>query len=63
MTAAGVGADSSSEKRAREHLSDTPTIRRALLSERARVVKTVTAAFANDPAWGWLMGDDLSWLP
>lgn len=33
-------------------------IRRALSIDRAEVVKTVTAAFAEDPAWGWLLGNE-----
>ena len=35
-----------------------PAIRRALSIDRAEVVETVTAAFAEDPAWGWLLGDE-----
>jgi GNAT superfamily N-acetyltransferase len=31
-------------------------IRRAFSSERAEVARTVAAAFASDPAWGWLLG-------
>jgi GNAT superfamily N-acetyltransferase len=29
-----------------------------LSSERAEVAKTVAAAFASDPAWAWLLGDE-----
>jgi GNAT superfamily N-acetyltransferase len=38
-------------------LSSAPVIRRALPVERAEVVATVTAAFAEDPAWGFLMSE------
>jgi len=35
-----------------------PVIRRALPGERGEVVATVTAAFAEDPAWAFLMGEE-----
>jgi len=36
----------------------SPVIRRALPGERGEVVATVTAAFAEDPAWAFLMGEE-----
>jgi GNAT superfamily N-acetyltransferase len=35
-----------------------PVIRRVLPVERGEVIATVTAAFAEDPAWAFLMGDE-----
>jgi len=34
-----------------------PMVRRALPGERSGVAATVTAAFAEDPAWGFIFGD------
>jgi GNAT superfamily N-acetyltransferase len=39
-------------------MTSLPVIRRALPVERGEVVRTVAAAFAEDPAWGFLMGDE-----
>ena len=39
-----------------------PVIRRALARDRADVVATVTAAFADDPAWAFLFDDEYEQL-
>jgi GNAT superfamily N-acetyltransferase len=39
-------------------MTSLPVIRRVLPAEREEVVATVTAAFVEDPAWGFLMPDD-----
>ncbi len=39
-------------------MMSAPVIRRALPGERGEVVATVTAAFAEDPAWAFLMGEE-----
>jgi GNAT superfamily N-acetyltransferase len=33
-------------------------IRRAVAADRSEIVEMTTAAFAHDPAWAWLMGED-----
>lgn len=38
--------------------TSVPATRRALALEREEVVAIVTAAFAEDPAWGFLMSDE-----
>lgn len=40
-----------------EGMTSPPLIRRALSLERPEVLRTVTAAFAEDPAWRFLMSD------
>lgn len=40
------------------HAKSAPVIRRALAHDRAEVVATVTAAFADDPAWAFLFDDE-----
>ncbi len=37
-------------------------IRRAAPDDRGGVVRTVKAAFANDPAWAFILGGDYEWL-
>jgi GNAT superfamily N-acetyltransferase len=39
-------------------MSSTPTIRQAQPQDRPGVVATVTAAFAEDPGWVFLMGEE-----
>jgi GNAT superfamily N-acetyltransferase len=39
-------------------MSSTPTIRHAHPQDRPVVVATVTAAFAQDPGWAFLMGEE-----
>jgi GNAT superfamily N-acetyltransferase len=39
-------------------MSKRPVIRRALPGERSGVVATVAAAFADDPGWAFIFGDD-----
>jgi GNAT superfamily N-acetyltransferase len=39
-------------------MTSAPAIRRASPAERPKVIATVTAAFAEDPAWHFLMRDD-----
>jgi GNAT superfamily N-acetyltransferase len=39
-------------------MTSLPAIRRALPAERPKVVALVTAAFVEDPAWGFLMNDE-----
>jgi GNAT superfamily N-acetyltransferase len=39
-------------------MRSAPRIRRASCTERSEVIATVAAAFAEDPAWGWLMSGD-----
>jgi hypothetical protein len=43
------------------------TVRQAVPQERAGVVATVVAAFAQDPAWAFILGEDIGisgcWQP
>ena len=39
-------------------MSSGPVIRRAVPAERARVVATVAAAFAEDPGWAFILGEE-----
>jgi GNAT superfamily N-acetyltransferase len=39
-------------------MATCPVIRRALLSERTGVVATVAAAFAQDPGWAFILGEE-----
>lgn len=39
-------------------MSTRPVIRRAFSGERAGVVATVAAAFAEDPGWAFILGED-----
>jgi GNAT superfamily N-acetyltransferase len=39
-------------------MSSFPLIRRALPDERTGVVATVTAAFADDPGWAFILGEE-----
>jgi GNAT superfamily N-acetyltransferase len=45
------------ERRGRE-MSTCPVIRRALPGERIGVVATVAAAFADDPGWAFILGEE-----
>ena len=42
----------------RRKMSSFPLIRRALPDERTGVVATVTAAFADDPGWAFILGEE-----
>jgi GNAT superfamily N-acetyltransferase len=39
-------------------MSTGPVVRRALPDERSEVAATVAAAFAQDPGWGFIFGDE-----
>jgi hypothetical protein len=41
-------------------VSTRPVIRRALSGERAGVVATVAAAFAEDRGWAFILGEELA---
>lgn len=43
-------------------MSERPVIRRALPDERSGVVPTVAAAFADDPAWAFILGGEFERL-